>query len=114
MKSYTFNNIEFIIGQNAQENWDILDQARKINPDYLWFHLNSFPSAYIIMYATLNQLLDNSCNEFLNYAANLCKINSKYKNLNDLKICYTCVKKLNKTQKIGEVTIKGKCKIIKI
>ena len=56
----------------------------------------------------------NSFNDYLNYGASLCKQNSKYKNLKDIKICYTSLKKLSKTQKIGEVTIKGKKNIIKL
>lgn len=114
MKTITFNNINYIIGQNAQENWDILDEANTINPDYIWFHLNSFPSCYVIMYSTLEDLLDNSCNIYLNYGAELCKNNTKYKNMRDIKICYTSLKKLKKTQKIGEVIVSGKKNIIKL
>jgi len=114
MKTITFNNINYIVGQNAQENWNILDQANAINSNYIWFHLNSFPSCYVIMYATLDFLLDNSCNIYLNYGAQLCKNNSKYRDLNNLKICYTSLKKLKKTQKTGEVIISGKKNIIKI
>ena len=114
MKTFEFENVKFLLGQNAEENWNILDEAQKINPDYLWFHLNSFSSSYVIMYSSIQDIHDSSLNDYLIYGANLCKTNSKYKNLNDIKICYTCVKKLTKTEKIGEVTIKGKCKIIKI
>ena len=114
MKTITFNNINYIIGQNAQENWDILDHATSINPHYIWFHLNSFPSCYVIMYTTIEDLVDNSCNTYLNYGAQLCKNNSKYKNMKDIKICYSSLKKLKKTEKIGEVIISGKKNIIKL
>jgi predicted ribosome quality control (RQC) complex YloA/Tae2 family protein len=114
MKTFEFENIKFLLGQNAQENWNILEKAEKINSDYIWFHLNSFPSSYVIMYSTLNELNDNSLNNYLNYGAQLCKNNSKYKNYNDLKICYTTLKNLSKTNKIGEVLIKGKRNIIKL
>ncbi len=114
MKTITFNNINYVIGQNAQENWNILEQANNINSNYIWFHLNSFPSCYVIMYSTLNDLNDNSYNEYLNYGAELCKNNSKYKNMKNIKICYTSLKKLEKTQKIGEVIINGKKNIIKL
>ena len=66
------------------------------------------------MYSTLHELNDNSLNNYLNYGANLCKTHSKYRNLKDLKICYTSLKKLSKTNKIGEVLIKGKKNIIKL
>ena len=114
MKTFTFENIKFLLGQNAQENWDILEKAQKINPNYIWFHLNSFPSGYVIMYSTINELNDTSLNNCLTYGANLCKIHSKYKNYNDLKICYTSLKKLKKTQKVGEIIISGKKNIIKL
>lgn len=66
------------------------------------------------MYSTLEDLLDNSCNIYLNYGAQLCKNNSKYRNMKDIKICYSSLKKLKKTQKIGEVIVSGKKNIITI
>ena len=114
MKIIIYNNIQFVIGQNAQDNWNIFDEAYKTNSDFIWFHLNSFSSCYVIMYSTNEELKDNSFNDYLNYGASLCRQNSKYKNLKDIKICYTSLKKLTKTQKIGEVTIKGKKNIIKL
>ena len=66
------------------------------------------------MYSTLDQFNDNSLNNYLNYGAQLCKNNSKYRDLNNLKICYTSLKKLKKTQKTGEVIISGKKNIIKL
>tara|TARA_Y100000816_G_C25593003_1_gene318244 strand:- start:13 stop:357 length:345 start_codon:yes stop_codon:yes gene_type:complete len=114
MKTFTYENIQFLLGQNAQENWDILDAAQKINSDYVWFHLNSFPSSYVIMYSSIENIHDSSLNDYLIYGAKLCKQNSKYKNFNDLKICYTSLKKLTKTNKVGEVIVKGKKNIIKL
>ena len=46
--------------------------------------------------------------DILIYGATLCKENSKYSFLNDLKICYTSLNKLTKTEKVGEVLIKGR------
>ena len=109
MKITNYNDISFVIGKNSKENWDILNEYSKINCNFIWFHLNSFPSGYVIM---LSEDINN--NDLLNYAALLCKENTKYKNLKDLKICYTTLNKLKKTDKIGEVRIIGKPKIIKI
>lgn len=114
MKQVIYNEIKYIIGESAQENWNILDNANKINNDFIWFHLNSFPSCFVIMYSNIENLRDNSLNDYLTYGANLCKQNTKYRNLNDLKICYTSLKKLKKTNKIGEVIISGKKNIIKL
>jgi predicted ribosome quality control (RQC) complex YloA/Tae2 family protein len=114
MKTIIYNNIQFTLGQNAQDNWNILEQLAKINNNYIWFHLNSFPSSYVIMHCSLEDLRDASYNDFLIYGAQLCKSNSKYKNFTNLKICYTSLKHIKKTQKIGEVIISGKKNIIKL
>jgi predicted ribosome quality control (RQC) complex YloA/Tae2 family protein len=117
MKCVEYNNIKFYIGQNAQENFDLLDSSKMINSEYIWFHLNSFPSSYVIMYSTLDEiknLSENNIDDFLNFGANLCKENSKYKYLKNLKIIYTSLKRLTKTDKIGEVIISGKKNILSI
>ena len=117
MKTFEFENIKFLLGQNAEENWNILEEAQKINSDYIWFHLNSFPSSYVIMYSTIEEIKnksENNIDDFLNFGANLCKENSKYKYLKNLKIIYTSLKRLTKTDKIGEVIISGKKNYIKI
>jgi len=109
MKIINYNDISFVLGENSKENWQILDEYSKINSNYIWFHLNSFPSGYVIM------LSDNIVNQdLLNYGALLCKENTKYRNLKNIKICYTTLNKLKKSNKIGEVLIIGKPKIIKL
>ena len=123
MKLFKFDEIEFYIGKTAKENWELLDNAKAENQNYIWFHLNSFPSPYVIMWSSISNLeelikTDNSenrtINEFLNFGASLCKAHSKYKSMKDLKIMYTTVNKLTKTDKVGEVNIKGKYKTIKV
>jgi len=113
MKEIIFNDIKFVIGQNALENWYLLDYYKKINNQYTWFHLHSFPSCYVIMCYDINDNYHNNI-ELLNYGAQLCKTYTKYKNLKNLKICYSSLKKLIKSQKIGEVIITGKKNIILI
>lgn len=68
----------------------------------------------LLCISILEDLRDASYNDFLIYGAQLCKSNSKYKNYNNLKICYTSLKNIKKTQKIGEVIIIGKKNIIKL
>ena len=106
MKIEINNDIEYIIGKNANENWEILDKYKNINDNYIWFHLNSFASCYVIMKS------EEYTNSDLIYGAQLCKINSKYKNYNNLKIIYAPLNKLTKTNKIGEVIVSGKKKLI--
>ena len=112
MKKIEFKNIIYIIGENANENWNILDLYKKENNKYIWFHLNSFPSGYIIMCSTLIDIEKTQINNYLYYGAELCKNNTKYKNQKNLKIIYTTLDKLNKTNNIGEVIISGKKNII--
>ena len=98
MKIEEFNDITIIIGQNAQENWNLIN----FDCDYIWLHLNSFPSCHVI-------IEDNNPEpEVLEYAAQLCKENTKYRNLKNLKICYTKCNNLKKGKDIGSVVYKSK------
>lgn len=108
MKKVEYNDITYIIGENAQDNWYILDLYKKENDKFIWFHLNSFSSAYVIMCSTINDIDKSQLNDYLYYGAELCKNNTKYRNLKNLKIIYTTLKKISKTNTIGEVTISGK------
>ena len=98
MKVEEFNDITIIIGQNAQENWDLIN----FDCDYIWLHLNSFPSCHVIIED------NNPEQEVLEYAAQLCKENTKYRNLKNLKICYTKCNNLKKGKDIGSVVYKSK------
>ena len=120
MKIEEFAGIKYYIGSNAKENWDLLDIMRLNNENYIWFHLNSFASPYVIMVATfdtIKSIYDISGNiitenEFLIYGAELCRKYSKYKFMNDIKIMYVPIKKLTKSDKVGEVLVSGKSKTI--
>ena len=78
MKTEVFNDTTIIIGQNAQENWNIID----FNSGFIWLHLNSYPSCHVIIKD------DNPSQEILMFAAELCKENTKYRNLRNLKVWY--------------------------
>tara|TARA_B100001175_G_C19463180_1_gene617651 strand:+ start:1050 stop:1394 length:345 start_codon:yes stop_codon:yes gene_type:complete len=113
MKFNEFNNVEYYLGENAQDNWNLFDKSKEINENYIWFHLNSFASPYVIMYATMDDIKTMS-ESYLNYGANLCLNNSKYSYLRDTKIIYNELKKLNKGSKVGEIIISGKKKLMKV
>tara|TARA_B100000902_G_scaffold400037_1_gene474878 strand:- start:3839 stop:4183 length:345 start_codon:yes stop_codon:yes gene_type:complete len=114
MKIFEYENIQYYIGETAKENWELLDTLLQENSDYIWFHLNSFPSSYVIMKTDLLEISEKSHNDYLIYGATLCRDNTKYRNLKNLKVCYTRLKKLKKGSKVGEVIIKGKFGIIKL
>ena len=93
------NNI--YIGCNAQENWELIDKSNKSD---MWYHLDSFPSCHVV------------CNDLnkLRYCAELCKSHSKYKNLHNVKVCYTPINNLIKGDTAGSVVYKSKRKVQKI
>lgn len=110
MKQLTIQGIKCKIGSNAIENWEILDKSKET---YLFFHLTSFPSCYVI-YETENK--DDISLEIITECALLCKNNTKYKNLKNIKIDYTYCNNILKCDKIGEIIYKSnkKVKTIKI
>ena len=87
-----------IIGQNASENWKIIDNC---DPDDIWFHLKSLPSPHVV------------CSDVskLEMCAKLCVQYSKYKNFKHLKIIYTNVGNLCKGNNIGSVYFKCNKKV---
>ena len=108
MKEIEYEGVNFIIGENAQENWDILQLAKQ---NWLWFHLDNVTSPYVIIKESLKNLKSYSYNiswkNYIIYAGLLCKQNSKYKN-NNINCIWTEVKNVKKGSKVGEAIIKGK------
>lgn len=101
MKIEIKDDITIKIGRNKEENWEML----QTNPKFTWLHLNSFPSGYVIIES------ENPDNEMIQYAAYLCKNNTKYKNVKNLKICYTLIENVIKGEKVGEVYFKSNRKV---
>jgi predicted ribosome quality control (RQC) complex YloA/Tae2 family protein len=93
MKTITYNDINIIVGQNSKENWSLLDT----NENYLWFHLRSFPSCFVIIED------EDPDNLTVLEAATICKEHTKYRNLKNLKINYTHINNLRKVGKEGTV-----------
>lgn len=110
MKNFIHDDIEFIVGENASDNWNILDISEQ---NWIWFHLDNYSSPYVVMKISLNKLKKNKNNwkSFLNYGAILCKENSKYSN-KKVNVIWTIIKNLTKGKVIGEVFIKGKISTI--
>ena len=61
----------YILGENAQDNWNILD---KVEPNHYFFHLTSFPSPYVILLCEETPSIEE-----ITIAAQLCKGNTKYR-----------------------------------
>ena len=106
MKELLINNIVCKIGCNSKENWELLDSSKD---NHLFFHLSSFPSCYVILQT------DNLDDEdAIKKAAFQCKINTKYKNLKNIKVDYCYVSNLEKGEIQGEVIFKSNKKVKKI
>lgn len=102
MKETLFNDETIIkIGSNAKENWQLVDS----DESFTWLHLNSYPSCHVVIET------DEPTQEEIIFAAQLCKENTKYRNLRNLKICYTTCGNLKKGTDIGSVIYKSKRKV---
>jgi len=101
MKEFIYNDVVFTVGQSAQENWDLIN----FESDHIWLHLNSFPSCHVVIDS------DNPTEAMIRYGADLCKSNTKYKNLKNLTICYTRCSNLKKGSDVGSVVYKSNRKV---
>jgi predicted ribosome quality control (RQC) complex YloA/Tae2 family protein len=89
--------VEFKVGSNAEDNFDIIDAA---NPEDVWFHINARPSEHVIA-SIPDGLNKKQLNKIIVQGAVICKQYSKYSSEKDLEIIYTKVKNIKKTDVIG-------------
>jgi len=106
MKIIEINKIKYIVGQNANENWQIFSSA---NPEYFLFHLTSFPSCYVILETEIEPSMD-----MIKTGALLCKQNTKYRNVPNIKVDYTKCKNIIKGENVGEIFFISNKKVNKI
>jgi predicted ribosome quality control (RQC) complex YloA/Tae2 family protein len=106
-------NIEFIIGGNAQENHNIIDEAYDANKNNLWFHISDKPSAHVISKIPKDmELKKDEIKKIIKQGALICKTYSKYKKEKNVSIDYTRIKNVEKCEEPGAVTLKEVKKII--
>lgn len=98
MKQFVFKNTNIFLGENKEENWNLLEIS---NENDVFVHLNSFPSGHV----KIENEISNQ--EIILYAGEICKQHSKYKNLKNLKICYCKYSNVIKGKKTGEVFFKS-------
>jgi predicted ribosome quality control (RQC) complex YloA/Tae2 family protein len=98
--NYNDTIFEIIVGRNAKENWNLIDNSEK---EDLWFHIDDKPSCHVFIKKSLN------CNiipmSIIIRGAQLCKEYSKYKNDKKIKIIYTKINNIKKSKEIGSVII---------
>ena len=111
MKLINYEGIEFQIGENANDNWDIL---KKSHQNWLWFHLDNFSSPYVILAEPFKNIKKNSkFKELIKFGCMLCKENSKYSN-QTVKVIWTMCKNVSFGSKPGEAIISGKVNTVTI
>jgi len=104
--------IQFSIGKNAQDNFDIIDSAK---PNDIWFHLFNAASCHIIA-----SLPENITKKELKYiikqGAVLCKNHSKMASSKHVFVIYTPIENVIKSKPVGtvEFTDYSKTNIIEI
>jgi predicted ribosome quality control (RQC) complex YloA/Tae2 family protein len=102
MREFEVNGIKIYVGQNAKENWSLIDYNKE---EYHWFHLESFSSPHVILLNSSPSKLE------IRTAAYYCKEYSKYKNYKDIYVIYTQLKNVKKGLKEGEVTTRKTLRI---
>jgi predicted ribosome quality control (RQC) complex YloA/Tae2 family protein len=109
MKLIEHLNIVYRIGANAQDNFDIIDQS---DPQDIWFHVEGRPSCHVVA-SVPDSMTKKEKHKLIKKGAELCKIYSKYKSEKNLKIVYTKVENITKTETLGSVLLSNE-KIIEI
>jgi len=104
----TFPDNPIKIGENKEENDDIIKEAKQTD---IWFHLALFPSCHVIISCSKKHPIDKT---MIQYCAALTKENTKYRNLKNVKVNYCPIKSVKRTQEKGKVIIKGKIETVAI
>jgi len=98
-------NVDFYIGENAEDNTNIVINA---DDDDLWFHIYDLPSPHIL--AVVHNILierkmidRKAIRSIVVQGSLLCKQNSKYKSEKKVDIIYTKIKNVIPTDKLGSV-----------
>lgn len=109
MKSYNVfiplmnKNILFIVGENAIDNFDVIDNA---DPNDYWFHINDGSSCHVVASMDLDNHIKLSKKEkkyIIKKGAEICKMKSKYKSNQYVSVVFTKIKNVVKTDIVGQV-----------
>ena len=103
----TNDHITILVGQNAKENWQLIDSSSQND---IWLHLGSgLPSPHVVIKVPENITISKST---IKYGAVLCKSHSSYKSISKVTVIYTNIKNVTKSQIVGSVTTKKIKKIV--
>ncbi len=103
---YIGEEIIYYIGKNEKDNFRIIDMASE---DDIWFHANDVPSCHVIMKMPESESIDKKhLKVLIKKGALLCKQNTnKLVNESKVEFCYTSIKNVSKTEKMGCVDTKN-------
>ena len=94
--------IDYMIGLNAQDNFNVIDVG---NPNDLWFHVSDLPSCHIVACISKEEkLTKKEMQTIIKRGAIICKQNSKYTDVPKLQITYTKLMNVQKSTPVGSVT----------
>lgn len=105
-KDDTYKNNPIVIGETAEENTQIISQAKQTD---IWFHLANLPSCHVIISCDKKNPVTKN---MIIHCSQLVKDNTKYKNYKMVTVNYTPIKNVKKTNDPGKVIIKGRPSII--
>ena len=96
-------NAEYYLGENAQDNFDIIDSS---DPDDIWFHMSNISSCHVVVKIPLSNKFDKKqIHKIIVQGAEICKQHSKLKSQKGAEINYTKIKHVNKTDIVGKVEL---------
>ena len=96
-------DIEFMVGEHAVDNHDIIDRS---NPCDLWFHVSNRPSCHVIAVIPIGKKYDKKqIHKIVVQGSVLCKQYSKYASNTKLAVMYTPICNVVKTDIIGSVNV---------
>jgi len=97
------NNVEYRIGGNAQENFDLIDDSQ---PNDLWFHVQQDASCHVVAKMSEEDVYDKKQrHKIAVQGAILCKQFSKRKSDRSVPIMVAPIHCVAKTKKTGCVTV---------
>jgi len=96
-------NMEYVIGKDAQDNFDIIDDAEIY---HWWFHIDGQSSGHVIA-KTDEDINKKILRYVIKQGAVLCKQYSRCASMKNVKIVYARIRDVEKTDKIGMVIVKN-------
>ena len=93
--------VEYWIGESAQDNFNIIDEA---DANDLWFHLGDGESSCHVIARMPEDAPDKKgLRQIVIQGASLCKENSRRKSAKNVTIIYTRIENIEKTKVVGSV-----------